>query len=421
MNIIKIHNPWLMWSVTISFVFFQFFLQLSAGVMLTPLMRTFHLNAVDAGILAASFYFIYMLLQTPAGMLVDRYGPRRLLALGGFVCALGCLLFANSHSFHEAISARLLMGAGASFAFVSSLYLVGQWFPETRFAMMAGLAETIGMCGTLIGNVYLAHIIATVPWRKTMLFSSCIAALLGLFCYLIVRDKKPEENELANITTPQTFKDFFKDVMKIIKQFSLWMNGLYAGLLFCTVTVFAALWAIPYLRLAQGLSLPTVTFECAMLFIGIAVGSPIMGYLYPRLQHKRRFLSMLAIIAAIQTLIIIFIPKVSAINLSTQFFLLGAVCSCYVFNYSIANHAVPKHTRSTAIGFTNAICVGVTPLLQPFLGYVLHIISTPIIKDHLHHYHIHEYQMALLVIPGALLIAAVVAWIIPKAPFINTR
>lgn len=403
-----------MWSITISFVFFQFFLQLSAGVMLRPLMRTFHLNALDAGMLVASFYFIYTILQTPAGMLVDRYGPRRLLAIGGLTCAIGCFLFAASHSFYEAMSSRLLMGTGASFAFVSSLYLVGQWFPETRFAMMAGLAETIGMCGTLVGNVFLAHIISTVPWRTTMLFSGCIAALLGILCYLIVRDKKPEENELANITTPQTFKDFFKDVMKIIKHFGLWMNGLYSGLLFCTVTVFAALWAIPFLRLAQSLPLPIVTLECAMLFIGIAVGSPIMGYLYSRLPHKRLFLSILAVIAAIQSLLIIFFPKVTPIFIGTEFFLLGMVCSCYVFNYSIAHHAVPKHTRSTAIGFTNALSVAVTPLLQPLLGYVLHIISTPIIKDHLHHYLISEYQTALLVIPAALLVAAVISWVIPK-------
>lgn len=383
--------------------------------MLAPLMRTFHLNALDAGLLVASFYFVYTILQTPAGMLVDRYGPRRLLALGGATCALGCFLFAISHSFYDAMFSRLLIGAGASFAFVSSLYLVGQWFPESRFAIMTGLAETIGMCGTLLGNVYLAHIIAETPWRETMYFSASMAALLGLLCYAIVRDKKPEENEVANITTPLTFTDFFKDVLKIIKQISLWMNGIYAGLLFCTVTVFSALWAIPFLKLAQGLPLPVITLECAMQFIGIAVGSPIMGYLYLKLSHKRRFLSLLSIIAAIQVMLIILSPKVSPLCLSIQFFLLGIVCSCYVFNYSIAHHSVSKHTRSTAIGFTNALCVAVTPILQPLVGYVLHIISTPVIKDHLHHYQLKDYQEALLVIPVVLLIASGIAWLIPKS------
>ena len=144
------------------FVLFQFFLQLSSGVLLTHFMADFHLNAFSAGILASAFYFVYVLLQTPAGLVMDKYGPRRLLSGGAVVCGFGCLLIAYSQTFLMAMLARILIGLGASFAFVGSIYIVGEWFPKSRFALMVGLAETFWMFGTILGNVYLSKLIETI-------------------------------------------------------------------------------------------------------------------------------------------------------------------------------------------------------------------------------------------------------------------
>ncbi|MHA7840764.1 MAG: MFS transporter [Gammaproteobacteria bacterium] len=404
------HSPWLMWAVTIGFVFFQFFLQLSAGVMNGQLMKSFHLSALGTGFLASSFYFVYVLLQTPAGMLVDRFGPRRLLGGGGLVCAMGCLLFASSHHLYMAFSGRLLMGAGASFAFVSSLYLVAQWFPEQRFAIMVGLAETVGMVGTLVGNVCLASILTHTSWRSTMIYSSGIALLLGALCYFVVRDKP---DEVYPVSAPQTLAEFYQEAVWVIKHQPLWINGLYAGLLFSVVTVFAALWALPFLILHQHTTLPIATFESALIFVGIAIGSPIMGYIYPKVQSKNYFLFTTAATAALICCGIIYTAMTSIIMNATCFLLLGILCSSYVFNYSLANQMVPKSVQSTCIGFTNTLCVITAPLLQPLTGWLLHTVSMKHNTLAQPLYTLNDYHWALSIIPISLIIAALMALYLP--------
>jgi len=122
-------TAWLVWLVAASFVLFQFCIQLTSGEMVGGLMKSFSLSALGAGFLASSYYYIYVLLQTPAGMLMDRYGPRRLLSIGAAVMMLGSLLFASAHSLTFAILGRVFMGGGAAFAFVGSINLISRWFP----------------------------------------------------------------------------------------------------------------------------------------------------------------------------------------------------------------------------------------------------------------------------------------------------
>src|SRR3984957_11174190 len=87
---------WIVWGTSAVFLLFQFFLQLSSADIVGGLMESFSLTALGASVLASTYYYIYVTLQAPAGILIDRFGPRRLLTLGALVCALGCWLFASS-------------------------------------------------------------------------------------------------------------------------------------------------------------------------------------------------------------------------------------------------------------------------------------------------------------------------------------
>lgn len=417
----KLHSPWIMWAAAGTFVFFQFFLQLSSGVMLTQLMHSFHLTAFGAGLLVGSFYIVYVILQTPAGMLVDRFGARRLLAGGGVVCAIGCFLFASSNSLFLAYIGRALIGGGSAFAFVSSLYIVDQWFPENRFALMVGLADTIGMCGTIFGNVFLAETLANSSWRSVMYIAAIFALLIGIFCYVTIVDKN--ENTNKQTATPDNMHEFFQEVLWIIRNPSLCINGIYSGLLLNVVTVFATLWALPYLVSYQHVSLPVATMESVWIFVGIAVGAPFMGWLYPKVNGKKEFLVICALAAAMIASWQIYLTPMSVTVNSILFLILGIICSGYVFNYTLANEVVAKSVRSTSMGFTNTLCMISAPILQPFIGWLLHLFSKSSNAIGEEVYTISDYHWALSILPITLLIAAVMALYIPNdnQRFIRTQ
>lgn len=403
-------SPWLMWLASLMFVLFQFCLQLSAGVMIGDLIQTFHLTPIGAGLLSGSYYFIYVFMQTPAGILVDRVGPRRLLSVGAIICSMGCGLFALSPNLPLACLARVLMGGGSSFAFVSTLYLIGKWFPKERFSMMTGLTETIGMIGTLTGNVLLAYLLRDASWRDVMWDAMCIALILGFLCYGLIRDRKTRNTSLY---TPPSMTLFFQSIVWMLKQPGLWLNGLYSGLIFSVVTVFAALWSLPFLMAIQHISLSTATFETAFVFVGIGIGGPIMGVLYQRLTNRFRFLSIAALISAGLTSWIIYATPDGIALTALLFFLLGIMCSSYIFNYTLAKESTPEALHATSIGFTNTICMITAPILQPFVGWLLylglaqHNTAEPLT------YSIANYHWALAIIPVNQLMAAVIALVIP--------
>jgi MFS family permease len=406
-------TPWLMWSLTIAFVFFQFFIQLSSGVIVKPLIKSFNINVLQASLLASSFYYIYVLLQTPAGVLVDWIGARRLLTVGGFTCGFGCLLFATSHNLTLAIIGRLLMGMGTSCAFVSALYVSAEWFPPKRFAIMVSLVEMFGMISTLLSTVYLANALEYTDWRSAMIVAAAIAASLGALCWLIIRDKP---GSLTPGDVPKNFTLFWKSIIALTGKPGMWINGLYSGILFSIVTVFAALWAVPFLELAQHVSLPTATLESAFTYIGVALGTVLVGWVHSKIDNMNRLLAAAAAAATITSIIIIYFTPTSIWLGGALFFILGIAGSSYVFNYMLAKQLAPKRAMSTSIGFTNMLAVATAPILQPIIGWVLYLSNRhPATHSRLHTYELHHYHIALSLIPLCLMLAIFLAFKIPKA------
>jgi len=99
--------PWIIWGVAAVFYFLEFFLSVSTNVMKNDLMSAFHIDGLRFGFLASSAYFItYSLMQVPGGLILDMYGPRRVLIASALFCSLGCLFFAVSQTFPQAVMAR---------------------------------------------------------------------------------------------------------------------------------------------------------------------------------------------------------------------------------------------------------------------------------------------------------------------------
>lgn len=401
-----LHSPWLMWSVGMSFLLFQFYLQLSSGVMIHQLMDSFQIHALDTGILTGSYYIVYVLLQTPSGMLADRVGPRLLITVGSIITALGCSLFASSHNLATAEIARILMGSGSACAFVCSVHIVSSWFPRERYSLMLGITETVGMCGAVILNMLLAQFLLNHGWRASMMIAAAVATTIAIAAWIVVRENSESRAD--------TDKASFENMLHITLKPQLWCNGFYGGFLFCVITVFTSLWGIPYFIEARRLSLVEATQLTSISMLGIAFGGPLSGRLYPLIKRKSLYLSIMSLVAGLISIWILYNPPSSLLMLYALMFVLGMVCSSYVFNYVLAAETTPCALRSTAIGFTNFICVGLTPLLQPIVGWLLDYNNMPHRPGHITHYSLGSFHIALTLIPLGLLFASVLAFAIPK-------
>ena len=115
--------------------------------------KVYALSAVALGNLSALYFYTYVAIQIPTGVLVDHWGPRLGLTTGGLMAATGTLLFALASGYALVGVGRLLVGAGVGVAFVSMLKLVTHWVQPSRFALVSGLALACGSIGGISAGV----------------------------------------------------------------------------------------------------------------------------------------------------------------------------------------------------------------------------------------------------------------------------
>ncbi len=394
-------NIWLMWGIAVTFVLFKLFLQFSSGVLFNELVESFSLSATQSGLLASSYYFIYVFMQIPAGILVDRFGVRRLLTASTLVCAGGCYLFATSQTLLAAEIGRLLIGAGASFGYICQLDIILKWFPKRRYAWMIGLSEGIGMFGSIIANIFLAEMLAQFHWRKCMLAATFIAFVISLLAFTILRDKSGPN------ATSNSLENYFTLLLTVFKNKLLWLNGIHLSMMFSIISVFAALWSVPFLMAAIHCDLPTATILSTGILAGVTIGSPFMGALFPKINNAYLFQGLCSMVCCLLFVAITYFKPQTAILMAILLFLLGLACSSYVNNFTLATEHAPQEAQAVVIGFTNTWGVGSAPLLQPFIGFLL---------DWQHHgspiqgqYALLDYNFALSIMPIGLCAVSILA------------
>jgi MFS family permease len=400
--------PWAMWSIGTAFVMFQFLLQLSSGVMAESLMKAFSTSAVGAGLLSSAYYYIYVSLQTPAGMLIDRFGARRLMSFGALVCAVGCLLFSQTDHLWIAATARAMMGGGSAFAFVGTLYLIGRWFATERFAFLLGLSDMFATGGTVIFNVSLASLLNSIGWRDSMLCAAVFAVIIGVFSWLFIRDGS-NQSDNQTLLPQMSFTQQFREV--ITNRF-LWLNGIYVGIMFSIASVFTGMWGVPFIMLEMHVSNSMAAFLASSLFICLGISCPLIGWLYPKLvKHLQSLLVLASLTCSLILAILIYYPPHSLVLYTVMMVLMGMACTVYIFNFALVKEYVPKAVVTTAMGFTNTLCVITVPLFQPIVGWLMHWSHHGDSLGYTH-YTLHDYRLGLSILPITLAIAAYIGYVI---------
>lgn len=410
----RMRMAWSVWLVSALFVLFQFFLQLSSGEIIGGLMKTFALNAFGAGLVVSSYYYVYVVLQVPAGMLMDRYGSRGILSVGALFVSVGSWLFAIAKSIPLALIGRIMMGGGSAFAFVGCLNIISVWFPARRFAFMAAIVETAGMAGAIIGNFWLAAMIDRWGWQRCILFAAVFGAVLSVSLFLVVRDAPRKKNKKQRMRQKKQSVSLWKGLKVLLRKPVVWINGFYSGLSFSVLTTFTALWAIPFLEVSHHVQLLRASMVDSALYVGVAIGGPILGWLDSRTRWRRKILMGNAFFAALCLFVVIFVPGLPLIWDGVLLFFAGVTASSYVLTFAIANEVAAEGTRGTSIGFTNMLCVAFAPILQPAIGFLVTWMNrrdglSPVLSASLPH-----FEWAISIIPFLMLVVSALAFFLPE-------
>lgn len=402
----------LLWSVVSLLMVLHFFLLLSVGVITTEIRGALDLSALELSFLASSYLYIYLILQTPAGILLDEFGPRKLLTIGALVCGLGCWMFSSSEHLYLAIIARILTGGGLAFVFVASIQLAGRWFAKRYFGMMIGFSEASGMLGAIIGNMLLAIFMHKIGWRESYAWAALFSLLLSILAWVCIRDYP--DHYVVTEKSKLTVKKVIASIKVLSREPQVWLQSAYIALMYETITVFCGLWANPFLRQAFGLNLEQATMSCSLVLAGIGIGSPIAGILCDTDHKKAKCLKVCAIAMFVLMCVILYTPSLPAWLINMLMFMLGVSGSSLILCFTIVSDVAPEGAKGTSVGLTNTLSLSSAVILQPIIGWILNSLSHNVGRDGLELYTANNLRVALSLLPVMIFTAYIVSLYIEK-------
>jgi MFS family permease len=396
--------PWFGWFIACSAGLYQFLLQTSSSVMISDLEKSFSLDSFGVSLLSSSFFYTYLICQIPAGILIDRFKPRRTIFICQFLLSLFCFMFAVSTHVWMAGASRILMGIVCAPTFIIAFYLIARTLPEKFFALVAGFTETMAMLGGVAGEALLARSVAMYGWRSTVMILAGVALAMSVLAWLTIRDDVSNDALISRTDGQQA--NVLRDLAAMLSMPQAWINGLFCGLLFGLIASFGAFWCIPFLVQLFAISVGQAADMSSMIFIGAACGTPTIGWLSDRLGTRRILMMLCTILALITFILIVFVPNIPKNWMFAFIFLLGFFSAVYLLPFAVIRDITPAHMRGTAMGFINMMCILIgSPVLLPLIGWLLH--SHAVINSQ-------AYQHALLVIPVCLLTAFGLAFFVKE-------
>ncbi|HVT62048.1 MAG TPA: MFS transporter, partial [Legionellaceae bacterium] len=338
---------------------------------------------------------------------------KRLLTLACLICAIGTLMFCQTHQYEIAMIGRFLVGAGSAFAFVGVLKLATIWLPEDRLALVAGCTSALGTIGAMLGDNLIGDVVEKSGWQTTDTLTAIFGLILTVVLWFGIHDHKRDSKSGGTINT---FKRNWIDLNIILRNKQIWLNGLYGCLVYLPTTVFAELWGIPYLSHAHGMTDSQAGFANSLLFCGFMIGAPTMGYISDRIKRRKKPMVVGAIGAAIIMTLLLYLPGLQAKSVYFLVFILGLFYSAQTIVFAVGRELSPNEAAGTAIAITNMLVMLGAMFLQPMIGRLLDwsvwwhhstdalLANIPI--SHLTIYSPEDYRLAMTIIPIGIALAA---------------
>ncbi len=365
---------WAIWCLGAALYFIGFYQRVSPAVITNELTEAFALTAAGLGNLSAFYFYSYVAMQIPTGILADRLGPRRLLTAGAIIAGLGTAVFAMAPDVSIANLGRLLIGASVGVAFVSMLKLAAHWMPPRQYALASGIALAVGVFGAVTAGAPLRLLVNEFGWRNVMWMSATLTVLLAIATWLMVRDDPAERGYASYFEgTHGTAHDthLFDDLKEVLRSRNVVLLFFIAGVASAMVLTFAGLWGVPFLITHYGLTPTNAAGLCSAMMVAWAIGSIGYSAASDRLgRRKPLYIGGLAI-SLILWAALIYVQHWPYAVLCVLLCAIGFFSGCFIVSFAFAKESGPARLAGTVSGISNMGVIQGPMYMQPLVGFFL--------------------------------------------------
>jgi MFS family permease len=367
-------------------------------------MEAFGATGALVGLLSATYYYGYGGLTVPAGVLVDAFGVRRVVAAGGLVMGLGTLAMAGAATPAWLFAGRFLVGLGGSVTFVGGLKVAATWFPPSRFGTLAAMTATAGSLGGLLATVPLAALVGALGWRRTFVLVGLLTLAGAGACLAWVRDHPGA----GGLPAPAAgLRSVLAGAGRVLANPHTWPPFLA---LLCLVGASSnlGLWVVPYLRDVYGLTTTEAALYATGSTLATLVSAPAIGWLSDKVLRRRRQ-PYVVLTVALLGLWVVFLATLGRLTLGGAYLLfvaMGTAGSAFVVTWPIGREVNPAPLAGVAVAVVNAGGLLGAALTQGAVGAVLDARWAGAVASGARVYPVEAYRAAFAVCAG-LTVAAV--------------
>ncbi|MDA9408758.1 MFS transporter [Bradyrhizobium sp. CCBAU 45384] len=394
------------------------FLPFAAGYYLSYLFRTINaliashlssdtgLGSADLGLLTSVYFLVFAAAQIPVGILLDRFGPRRVESVLLLIAAVGAGLFAVSTGFLSLLIARAMIGLGVAAALTAGLKSIILWFPRGRVALLNGYMIMLGSLGAVTATAPVEYLLTWMGWRQLFEILAAATGATAALIYVVV----PERGTVSSMaSTPATLSSVFGD-----RRF--WRMAPLSATCIGSAWSLQGLWASPWLTDVEGLDRASLVRQLFMMSIVLSCGAWLFGMTVHCIQRRGiRAETVLALVAvlfiAAEFALILRAPLPSILPWSV----VAIVGTATVVSFAVIADYFPSELAGRANGALNVLHFGWAFLAQYATGLILEQWSA-----YDGHRTLQAYQVAFGV-NIALQIAALVWFALPWGRYLALR
>lgn len=357
----------IVFALAVSAFFLSFFHRISPGAIAHELTAAFDVSGAALGALAATYFYVYALMQLPTGVLADTLGPRKVLAAGGLVAGVGSLVFASAESIGAATAGRTLVGLGVSVAWICVLRLNANWFDERRFATATGWANVVGILGAFAATAPLAYLVTLVSWRAVFAAAGVASLALAFVTFWKLKDAPGQDAGHAGVHPMAG--PWYRGLAAVMRNRATWPAfWVNFGLSGANMS-FVGLWAMPFLTQTYGMSAVAASNHASLMLVTYAVATVFVALLSDRIERRRPL-----ILAAASGYLACWIAWLAGVPEGYTYALMaamGASVAGFSLSWACAKEVNAPAYAGMATSVANVGGFLAAGILQPLVGWVL--------------------------------------------------
>ncbi len=345
---------WAIWVVASIFYAYQYVLRVMPSIMLNEIMLQFRIDATTFGQFSGIYYIGYSLMHLPIGIMLDRYGPRKIMAICILLTVTGLspLIFATHWSYP--IIGRFLIGMGSSAAILGVFKIIRMTFKEKLFARMVSFSVTIGLIGAIYGGGPVNYMCAVFGYQTVIYIFAAAGILLALATYLVI----------PNIAT-HSETTVLSDIKEVLGNSKVLLSCFCAGLMVGPLEGFADVWGRTFLTQVWGFDGAIASKLPSLIFIGMCFGSPLLTFIAEKVRSHLLTILSAGVVMTIAFILLLTSSLTSSL-LSLNFVVVGVCCAYQI----LAIYKASTYVREEVAGLTTAVA----NMIIMIFGYLFHTI-----------------------------------------------